>query len=158
MSLPSFDELFKKFQGKSQQGYLQSLKKYEDEFQIIKQEAESRYSHAQTWGQIHLWSGLIATLSSFISLTLTFSNNVFLTALLSLISAISAAIITFLNPSKRETKLLEIKDLCDLIRLEIISSQQVIADSETSDLSKQVVLENLVGNLKKLTKRLNERI
>jgi hypothetical protein len=48
MSLPSFDELFKKFQGKSQQGYLQSLKKYEDEFQIIKQEAESRYSHAQT--------------------------------------------------------------------------------------------------------------
>jgi hypothetical protein len=165
MSLPSFDELKKlfqtksqQFQGKSQQGYLQTLNEYEDWFKGLEKEAENRYSRAQIYGNIHLCFGLIATLSSTISLALTFYDNASVTAFLSLISAISAAIITFFNPSKREIKLLELKELCDLIRLKFISDRQVVADNKTSDLSKQVVLKSLGGNLEELTKRLNERI
>jgi hypothetical protein len=165
MSLPSFDELkklfqtkSKQFQGKSQQGYLQTLNDYEDYFKGLEKEAENRYSHSPTWGKVHLWFGLIATLSSTISLALTFYDNSSLSTPLSLISAISAAIITFFNPSKREIKLLQLKELCDLIRLDFISDRQVVADNETSDLNKQVVLKSLFRNLEELTKRLNERI
>ena len=100
--------------------------------------------------------GSLGSLSSGLSIFFTFYHNAQITVVFSGISLISITTNTFLNPSKRERELLEIKRLCDFIEIDFSSIKPLIADKKSSDLSKQIALENLGRSLKELSEKLNK--
>lgn len=59
---------------------------------------------ANIWGKVHIITGLLTALCSSLSAVLTFSSSKIAVVVFALLSAILASVLTFLNPSARETK------------------------------------------------------
>jgi hypothetical protein len=149
-------ELVIKVLGQGKHEIQQTLDDYNKKFDQLQAEAQSRYKNADKWGLIHIMLGSLGSLSSGLSIFFTFYHNAQITVVFSGISLISITTNTFLNPSKRERELLEIKRLCDFIEIDFSFIKPLIADKKSSDLSKQIALENLGRSLKELSEKLNK--
>lgn len=158
MSLFNLDEIRRKIRGQGQQEFQQALDDYNKFFNQLQQQSQSRYKNANKWGLMHKVLGSVGAVFSCLSLIFTFFDNAQITAIFSVISAISITANTFLDPSKRERQLLEIKKLCEFIELDFVSIRQLFTDKKSSDLSKQIALDNLARSLKELANKLNERL
>jgi len=156
MSLFNLDEIRRKIRGQGQHEFQQALDDYNKIFNQLQEQSKSRYKNANNWGLTHKILGSVGALSSISSLFFTFFHNAQITIIFSGISAISITANTFLNPSKREGQLLEIKKLCEFIELDFVSIRQLFTDKKSSDLSKQIALDNLVRSIKELSEKLNK--
>lgn len=103
--------------------------------------SKSRYENF--WGYTHKVLGLTATISSALGAVFTLSTNQNLVLILSIASSTSAACLTFLNPSSRESKWRSIKSYCSILGLEINEARSVIYGSNTSASEKIQKLKDL---------------
>jgi len=149
-------ELVIKVLGQGKHELQRYLDDHKEKFNQLQEEAQSRYKNANKWGLTHIILGSLGALSSVLSIFFTYHHNTQITVVFSCISAISITANTFLNPSKRERKLLEIKRLCESIEIDFISIRQLFTDKKSSDLSKKIALENLVRSIKELSEKLNK--
>ena len=156
MSLFNLDEIRRKIRGQGQHEFQQALDDYHKIFNQLQEQSKGIYKNANKWGLTHKILGIVGTLSSVSSLFFTFFNNTQITVIFSGISAISITANTFLNPSKREGQLLEMKKICEFIELDFVSIRQLFTDKKSSDLSKQIALDNLVRSIKELSEKLNK--
>jgi hypothetical protein len=156
MSLFNLDEIRRKIRGQGQHEFQQALDDYHKIFNQLQEQSKGIYKNANKWGLTHKILGIVGALSSVSSLFFTFFNNTQITVIFSGISAISITANTFLNPSKREGQLLEMKKLCEFIELDFVSIRQLFTDKKSSDLSKQIALDNLVRSIKELSEKLNK--
>ncbi len=151
MSLPFFDKNREEINNNLDQQY----QNYKNTFYRIFKEARSRYKIANIWGKLHLLFGFLASITSLMSLTLTLSNNTNLIIITSSISAISASILTVFNPSMRATKLLALKEICQITNIEIISLNTKFKNSTQVE-EKIILLETFNERLQQIIKKLNE--
>lgn len=147
------DNFNKNLQSGVDDQFWEQLETYRSEFNRIKPLADKKRKGALVWKRVHYVSGFLATLSSLISLVLTLSEHQGLIVASSLVSAVSAAIITFFNPSKRKAELEEVGKLCELIAQDFAFTKQNL--KKTPDLYRQSILERLVSQIKHLTEKIN---
>lgn len=135
------------------QQFWEQLESYRGEFERIKPIAREKRKYIRVWAALHNLFGFLAVLSSLISLVLTLSEHQGFIIASSLVSAISAAVITFFNPSKRKAELEELGKLCDLITQNFTFAEQNL--KKRPDLYRQSILERLVSQIQDLTKKVN---
>jgi hypothetical protein len=103
--------------------------------------SKSRYD--DLWGYTHKALGLTATISAALGAVFTLSTNQNFVLGLSILSSTSAACLTFLNPSNRESKWRSIKSYCSILKLEINEAHPVIYSSSSSSIEKIQKLKEL---------------
>ena len=103
--------------------------------------SKSRYE--DLWGYTHKALGLTATISSALGAVFTLSTNQNFVLALSIISSTSAACLTFLNPSNRESKWRSVKSYCSILKLEINEAHTIIYSSNSSPTEKIQKLKEL---------------
>ncbi|MEA5535623.1 hypothetical protein [Crocosphaera sp. XPORK-15E] len=155
MNLPFFPKYNQEQINKINQNLEQQHEDLTKKFDLLKLEARGRYNRSNLWGILHLFFSLLASGSSLASLILTFNNNTKIIAITSSISAISAAIIPVFNFSRRETKLLALKELCQSTEIECISLDYKFKNSTNID-EKIKLLETINERLQQINKKLNE--
>ena len=122
---------------------------YIDQYENMKSLIEKRENvlsktrYEDFWGYTHKILGLTATISAALGAVFTLSTNQNLVLGLSIISSTSAACLTFLNPSNRESKWRNIKSYCSILKLEIIEARAVIYSSQSSQAEKIQKLKEL---------------
>ena len=122
---------------------------YIDQYEIMKSFIERRGSvlsksrYEDLWGYTHKALGLTATISSALCAVFTLSTNQKVVLCLSIISFTSAACLTFLNPSNRESKWRSIKSYCSILNLEINEAHTVIYSPNSSSTEKIKKLKEL---------------
>ena len=80
-------------------------KRFEKELEVLNKSISTHSRLANVWGLGHITLGLVATILSIVSTAYIFNTTqTSLVATLSIVSAISSGTLTFLNPSKRESK------------------------------------------------------
>jgi hypothetical protein len=80
------------------------LQRHEEYLKVCNIEIKENKKYASLWEIIHTIIGLIAVFSSSVSAVLTFYKQPLIVAVFAFLSTISAAFLTFLNPSKRAIK------------------------------------------------------
>ena len=135
---------FRNFWGKDSENII-----YVDQYEKMKSLIESRgiilskSRYEDFWGYTHKALGLTATISSALCAIFTLSTNQKVVLCLSIISFTSAACLTFLNPSNRESKWRSIKSYCSILSLEINEAYTVIYSSSSSSKEKIQRLKEL---------------
>jgi hypothetical protein len=121
------------------------IDQYEEMKSLIEQRGKilSNSKYANLWGYTHKILGLIATISSALGAIFTLSTNQNLVLILSIASSTSAACLTFLNPSIRESKWRSIQSYCSILELEIKEARSIIYGSNVSTTEKIQKLKEL---------------
>jgi hypothetical protein len=122
---------------------------YVDQYESMKSLIELRRSalsksrYETFWGYTHQALGLTATISSALGAVFTLSTNQNFVLGLSIISSTSAACLTFLNPSNRESKWRSVKSYCSILKLEFNEAHIVIYSPNSSSTEKIQKLKEL---------------
>ena len=122
---------------------------YIDQYENMKSLIEKRENvlsktrYEDFWAYTHKILGLTATIAAALGAVFTLSTNQNLVLCLSIISSTSAACLTFLNPSNRESRWRNIKSYCSILKLEIIEARAVIYSSKSSQAEKIQKLKEL---------------
>ena len=122
---------------------------YMDQYENMKSLIEKRENvlsktrYEDFWGYTHKILGLTATISAALGAVFTLSTNQNIVLGLSIISSTSAACLTFLNPSNRESRWRNIKSYCSILKLEMIEARAVIYSSKSSQAEKIQKLKEL---------------
>jgi hypothetical protein len=121
------------------------IERYEDIKDMIERRGKllSKSRYEDLWGYTHKVLGLTATISSALGAVFTLSTNQNFVLGLSIISSTSAACLTFLDPSNRESKWRSIKSYCSILKLEINEAHTVIYSSNLSSTEKIQKLNEL---------------
>jgi hypothetical protein len=135
---------------------------YTHSYNFLSQEVEKRLGEAinsykkkaSQWGKIHTILGLLAVAFSVASAIFTLSTNQALTVTLSLFSATFAGVITFLNPSNKESNYHNALGECLNYYDEVRFAKFFLEDNNNSEIDKQKRLQDLYDGLKMMNKKL----
>ena len=145
---------------------MQGSQHYTDHYEHLKQQALERVDKAKNeyrrsarrWGYVHKFLGITVVLLSVASAVFTLSTNQTITITLSLLSAIFAGVMTFLNPADMEVKFRTAISDCLNFNNEVVFASVVIQDKSTSEEDKMRKLEELNRSLKFLDEKLSKII
>ncbi len=103
----------------------------------------SKTRYEEFWGYTHKTLGLAAAIAAALSAVYTLSTNQNFVLRLSVISSTSAACLTFLNPSYRESRWRNIKSHCSILGLEFNEAHTIIYGYNSSSAEKVQKLAEL---------------